>query len=257
MKRITKLLLFPTLLLVLFACEKDTEDLNKNIEENNILLKQGFASSSNPNQQFVIDMQWISFLTAQTIYNNGPARNEFTASLSSISFVSPSKKVKLSDLFSDNNPVFMAAFEEVFLSYEANDWHHSNDGHICGRPSEGRPQLPPSGGIDDSCTSSQLYCDFIRAITHLYCLEFYLPKGNPIGSLGTNDFINITSSAHPLNTSNSNDAYGHPCSLSNTVINNANFNHYANPLITRPYTSSAAICSNPESNIDFTEFLAN
>ena len=256
MKKITKLLLLPTLLLVLFACEKDTEDLNKNIEENNILLKSGLTSGSNPNQQFVIDMQWISFLTAQTIYNNGPARNEFTASLSPISFGSPSKKVKLNDLFSDNNPVFMAAFENVFLTYEANDWVHSN-GPECGKPSEGRPQLPPSGGIDNSCTSSQLYCDFIRAITHLYCLEFYLPIGFHTNQLGTGNSTNITSSAHPLDTSNSNDAYGHPCSVNNTVINNANFDKYANPLITRPYTSSAAICSNPESNIDFTEFLEN
>lgn len=263
MKKITKSLLLPALLLVLFACENNTEDLNIGTEQNGTLLKKGLSASSTltAEEQFQNTMQWISFLTAEAILNDSGARSEFIASLNPITFISPSRKVILNDLFTANNPEFMAAFESTFIFYETNNWNHSNDPD-CGKPSGGRPMPPPTGGIDDTCTSiSDLYCKFKHAITNLYCLEFYLPTGYQTNQIGTSSYINITSSAHPLNNTNSNYSYTHPgCQIGDNIINNSNFTHYTNPIIVRPYVSpSSPICSfnEYESIGNFTDFLHN
>jgi hypothetical protein len=259
MKKITKSLLLPVLLLVLFACEKNTEDLNTDRKQQNTLLEKGFSTIT-PEERLQNIMQWTSFITAEAIHNNYGAGNEFIASLTPINLGSPSKKVVFNDLFTANNPEFMAAFESVFISYESNNWIHSNDTE-CGKPRGGEPLPPATGGIDDECTSeSYLYCKFIQAITDLYCLEFYLPTGYQINQLGTNNPVTITSSAHPLNGSNSNFSYIHPgCQIGNNIINNANFEHHINPLIARPYTSTGMLSCNygGEYIIDFTAFLAN
>ncbi len=244
--------LLPALLLVFFACETDTQELEtNNIENTTSLNKKTLKGGTLDNLEEEIVrlenlMQWVSFLTAETLLDSPEAEIEFRQNISSVINSNVAKRVTLSKLFSYDNPAFMAAFQQTHFEYESNNWLHWDES--CGRPSEGRPVLPPSGGCNTFCT-------FINAITNYYCLEMYLPNGYVTPLIGSNQ--SITSSAHPLNNNIYNNCYAHPGCDDNLNINPFNLNSYPNTLVVRPYVDGKNLCEYEQLDMDFTLFLNN
>ena len=251
MKKVLKPL-FPALLFMFFACETDTQELEITNKGNATYLNKEISKGGTLD---VIDeeivklenlMQWVSFLTAETLLDNPEAEIEFRQNISNVVNSNVAKRVSLSKLFSYDNPAFMAAFQQTHFEYESNSWLHWDES--CGRPSEGRPMLPPSGGCNT-------FCSFINAITNYYCLEMYLPNGyvTPLG----NSNQSITSSAHPLNTNAYNDCFVHPSCDNSLTITPFNLTSFPNTLVVRPYVDSKNLCEYEQLDMDFTLFLNN
>jgi hypothetical protein len=251
MKKVLKLL-FLTLLFVFFACETEIQELEITNTENTTLLnkktlKGGTLGEQNEEIARLENlMQWVSFLTAETLLDNPEAEIEFRQNISSVVNSNVAKRVSLSNLFSHDNPAFMDAFQQTYFAYSSNNWIHWDES--CGRPRGGEPLPPPSGGCNEFCT-------FINAITNYYCLEMYLPNGYVTPLAGSNQ--SITSSAHPLNTDSYNDCFVHPGCDNDLTITPFNLASYPNALVVRPYVDSKNFCDYEQFNMNFTLFLNN
>lgn len=147
-------------------------------------------------------MQWVSYITAQVLKESARARNEFIEELNN----SNTPKVLFLESmlnYPNDRKYFFSEFKRVFLR------NYISPGSCSGAKPEGGPH--PNGELGGRSTIdyNQVFEDYLSSILNDDCLEYYLPNGFAyFESTGTgNNSSPIKSTAHPLNTSASNDGY--------------------------------------------------
>jgi len=279
-----------TLLLTFTACQVDNEDLFEDLSnadlELNISPENVTSNATDLNNQafnsrgfdetnvFEINMQWVSFITAQAIRRDAQAKQDF------LNRIGLNKAINLDTLLGQSVPdtsPFKFRFSQLLQYYIENPQGGCRPGASAGRPPGNGPgsDIPNDDpGIVDPTTifpdrSTELNnltsdLSVFDGILKFECLEIFVPQQINFFS----DVSNLVSTAHPLNN-NSLANYGYwvhgertlnGCfePIGATYVNNVNpiyLNVVGYPVIVaRPVrTDTCLYRSYP--NIDFTNFL--
>lgn len=250
-----------------------TEALENNYTEN----ARGFSTSVLTPEAAALEhtLQWISFTTANVIYNNQIAKDKFLDRIHYVPFTNNSDTIidiegLIGPDIPDTDP-FKIAFRDhliqlVSLFYVSGCPLGSSESPEpplnSGTGGNGMPIIP--GGFMQSNTTiptldsiEEMVDDFIAYILADECIEIYLPIGI------TSTFTEITSSAHPMNTDTMNNGYYTlpytGCADINyeTLDVNVDLDYTYNTngpvIIARPTKSRRCLYNNFD--FDFTDFL--
>ncbi len=233
--------------IIIFSCSKqeligenptdnETTSLNK-ATNNRVALEKDILILENK-------MQWVSYLTAQVLLKDEPARKEFVNLLSNRS----PKVIKLQDIlrFDSENNSFREAFEVEFNYYQT-------EGNDCGRP-EGRPK-PNTQGLRSEVTYSA-FNSYISSLLEDECLELYMPNGfnSNFEAISSIPPTSITTSAHPLVIpSKFNRGFIHKgrCQIEKSIVSSVTM---GTVIIVRPYRLINGCSYKKYSGINFQDF---
>lgn len=259
MKKFIPLVVLAALLMV--SCEKDNETL---YEDDSLNLEINVQSASDdvnsrtiqPMSELEKKMFWTGFVAVEAIMTNNDAKADFLAAFGS------NTVIDVTDVLGGSvNSDFKDEFKAILLSYINSCINAENPSTNCPGAGTGNPPGPVQGGSLTNQAKVDLFMDFI---TSDHCLEFFLPK-----SLVLSPGYTITSTAHPLTISNSNEGYLRSLTpLPRTTDTYTQFvssvnNNYAsnnNVIVVRPERKSTPTnnCDyNQYSFIDFTLFLGS
>jgi len=262
-----KSLMIMVLSMVLFSCEKENVDVvdNSSPDGSALITKEGEEPASDPLQQ---TLQWTSFATMQTLYDNPSTRADFSEIIGS------GNVVQMEDLIGSTvSSNFKTRFMQVMYGYinlELNPGHPKAEGDPPNPPITQNPPPPPIG--DPSYDQVQDYLDqFIDEVLILNCIELYIPNRLKF----YDDGFEMTSTAHPLDASNSNQ--GHKKALTFfpdmiveagywtlwitiQTVNDTYVANNENVIVARPFRPVGPVlpsdpCVYPEYPSDFTLFL--
>ncbi|SNR86563.1 hypothetical protein [Dokdonia pacifica] len=270
-------------ILVLFSCSNDDEVITENAIESNLELSIPQASESGRTpineEEFKLNMTWISFITAKSLYASDYETVTFNddVRLDFANIMASQDAILLEDLIGDNaNGDFKDAFHATLASTIQGVIEYEeclNDPANCGAPEppETSPPLPPGGSGPNGTpttgisTAEEVVDYLLDYVLNQHCLEVYVPKYISATAI----VEEIATTTHPLSSASSNEA-----SVFTNEINPepSNYNQYIygdiiSPLylssvnsvdkyviITRPKRSRK--CLYPEYfRIDFTNFF--
>lgn len=245
--------LFLCSLLFVFSC--NTEDIQEEpIQPESMNRQAGLdAGSLTPEEETLENrMQWVSYMTAQTLLESGEARRAFQNELDATGALTT---VSFDAIFGDQviDLSFFNEFRDQFFYYynqQPGDSNDPCDGN--GRPN-GSPK--PPGTIGGS-SNNAIFEFYISSLLTDDCFEFYLPHGfaylEPVGN--QNGFGSpILSTAHPLNFEPSNEGYKHEtkCIVSSMDIDDSTPGFI---IVVRPYRAGV-VCTYDDYLMDFEDFL--
>ncbi|EDP72171.1 hypothetical protein FBALC1_13757 [Flavobacteriales bacterium ALC-1] len=258
MKLKLKLPLILLVLVFLYSCEtEEIQEQSSTIES--IKKKDSDIYKKDPNVRAEIDlenrMQWISYMTAQTLLRDDDARQQFENEVVNSGTYNA---FHIKALLKENvqNASFKNEFRDVFYLYY-------NEEDLCdtgGRPRGGPTPPSPIGGIPPGTIPPSPFELYIDSILHDDCFEFYLPNGyNPLVAVGggSGGQIVLKSTAHPLNDDAHNDGYYHNGSYcynaSEISINN---NTFGIIIMVRPLRVTIGNCTYDDYSVNnFEDFL--
>lgn len=245
--------------LLLLSCEKQdpqfVDETNASINSHENTATSKFTETDNSHDQFERSMQWISYITAETLLRDPGSRNEF---LTVLQRSDEGFSVPLSKMIgkSSHTPKFKAKFTELLTFYIDPD-------DI--RPDLGKdiPQHPVgsnNGGSQRANTAAIMAEEFMTEMTREHCLEFFIPT-YPV----FNQNYTTISTAHPLSNDDINDAFfldyelntrtGHTNTTA-FIVDKVNMSSATNLLLLRPERRNDGVCDYDDLNfIDFKDFL--
>ncbi|AUC14795.1 hypothetical protein BTO06_06400 [Tenacibaculum sp. SZ-18] len=254
------------LLFVALSCNNETELIES---ENKFNSKQESVArglmhpTSQENDNFEKTLQWVSFISTRAIMNNPILRMEM------YSILQGRNAVSIQELLGPNvNSNFKTKFIQELENYSGSN--NSNQIVHNTLPGIQTPPRPIKTCEDNSqiCSSpypgDQIFDIFWNEILVDHCIELYFPKGfSPLISNVDNN--SITSTAHPLNTSNFNDGFKHNTIITDdtdiygvTTISTINTSYLNTPrdfvIVARPVRTISK-CKYDEYNLNFLSFL--
>lgn len=242
------------ILLILNSCQ-NSNDFESDIDNLNSLDNSSdIRSVRAEDDEFEIQMQWVSFLIAKAIHDDSDARQVFINSYNTIGTGS-TDVVSLNKLL--NAPYFDNRLEQAF---ETAFYYYFFPNSSCpdeGRNPRGGPKPPGTiggcpGPIPRNRCLEGAYLQYLHYLTQENCLEVYLPNGYD------SSHTQIHTTAHPLTNFGANEGYVMPEDCRNDLtISPFNLHFLNNVIVTRPYRDTITRCDYDEYYFveDFTVFL--
>ncbi len=207
------------------------------------------ALNTHDSQIFENRLQWVSFITGKILRYNEDARTEV------LNLLPPGKYIiRLNTLLPDNG-VIGTAFEADFLHYLQIYMTPGHPHHEIDIPPLGAPIGTPI---------PEVVQEFLDDVLENNCVELYFPNRLEL-SLAVN--YTITSTAHPLNDSLSNDGIvrffvprniGGIIKETNRVrVTPGYVSRNPNIIVARPYREVNECSYDNYASLDFTDFLRN